>query len=297
MANNELPVVQHQKFSSGVEIRTPASIKGVVDLVSTESDELIKVDTSGNIAKSGKKASDIKTESEINALIDSKIEQLDWQKDVLDIQVDNTLDPGATPTAGDRYIITDKDNLHANFGTITGIGNGDIVEYVGSAFVVVYDVSVQGEGAFVWNRADNGLYQYNGTSWAIRPINTYTADESTLTLSGGQFSIKNGGVGATQLGSGAATFVKLGADAKPKEVTFADTDFTTSGSDKVLSIAAATHGLGTDNKLDVSVYMDNGSSAFKKTAAAAVVASNGDISLTVPSGAQFTGKLIVHKSA
>ena len=71
----------------------------------------------------------------------------DFQPDVLDIQVDASLDPGASPTLGDRYILTDTGNLHANFGSISGVQDDDIVEYNGSAFVVAYDVSVEGEGA------------------------------------------------------------------------------------------------------------------------------------------------------
>ena len=48
-----------------------------------------------------------------------------------------------------------------------------------------------------------------GFAWADDEDTTYTADESTLTLSGGEFSVMDSGVTATQLGLGAVTAVKL----------------------------------------------------------------------------------------
>jgi len=89
---------------------------------------------------------------------------LDFQADVLDIQEDASLDPG-TPNTGDRYVITDSSSLHTNFGAISGIGNNDIVEWSGSEFTVAYDVSVQGEGALVWDRDSNSFQYWNGTVW------------------------------------------------------------------------------------------------------------------------------------
>lgn len=102
---------------------------------------------------------------------------LDWQDSVLDIQTDATLDPGASPTTGDRYIITDSAALHANFGTITGLGNNDIVQYDGSDFIVVYDVSVDTEGGSVWDEDSNNYYVYNGTAWVKWNTTLYTASD------------------------------------------------------------------------------------------------------------------------
>jgi len=90
---------------------------------------------------------------------------LDWQESILNIQTDNTLDPGSSPNTGDRYILTNVSNLNSNFGTITGVGDNDIVEYDGSNFVVVYDVSTNTEGGATWNENDNIQYVFNGTSW------------------------------------------------------------------------------------------------------------------------------------
>lgn len=102
----------------------------------------------------------------VNSTINTAITGLDFQSDVINKQTDATLDPGATPTSGDRYIISNASALHANFGAISGIGNNDIVSYNGSAFVVVYDVSVVGEGAIVWNRTSNYFEKYDGSSWS-----------------------------------------------------------------------------------------------------------------------------------
>jgi len=92
---------------------------------------------------------------------------LDIQEDVLWVQVDASLDPGATPSTGDRYVIAAPGNLHANFGTISGVGAGDIVEFDGAAFVVMYDVSAE-EGsagsALVWDRAGSIFLRYDGSA-------------------------------------------------------------------------------------------------------------------------------------
>lgn len=101
----------------------------------------------------------------VKQAVDNALTGLDYQPDVLDIQTDNTLDPGASPTTGDRYLITNAASLHANFGTITGIADDDIAEYDGANFVVAYDVSVEGEGALVWDRNSNEWYRWDGTSW------------------------------------------------------------------------------------------------------------------------------------
>lgn len=95
-----------------------------------------------------------------------------FQENIIDIQTDATLDPGASPATGARYIITDSGSLHANFGAISGVGNGDIVEYTGSAFEVMWDASAEGEGAQAYNEAANSFYIYDG-SWSA-PV---TADE------------------------------------------------------------------------------------------------------------------------
>jgi hypothetical protein len=89
-----------------------------------------------------------------------------YQQPVLNIQTGVGLDPGASPTKGDRYIIEASGSLHANFGVITGVGDDDIVEYDGSSFVIVYDASVQGSGAKTFDKNSVKSYEYNGTAWS-----------------------------------------------------------------------------------------------------------------------------------
>jgi len=129
--------------------------------------------------------------------VDSALSGLDFQKDILNIQVDATLNPGSSPTTGDRYILTNTGALHANFGSISGVANNDIVEYNGSAFVVAYDVSAQGEGALVWNRNDNKWYRWDGTSWdEFGGLSGVTAGAG-LTKTGNQLDIVSANAGIT----------------------------------------------------------------------------------------------------
>jgi hypothetical protein len=126
---------------------------------------------SGNLAMNGNLVSGLGAPVNANDALrkvdmDTAMAGLDFQPDVLERQTDATLDPTATPTEGDRYIIGDAAAMNANFGTIAGVENGDIVEYDGSAFVVIYDVSVSGEGAITWNRARDSFQYYNGTNWS-----------------------------------------------------------------------------------------------------------------------------------
>lgn len=101
--------------------------------------------------------------------LDAALAGLDFQPDVDAYVADGaTQFPGTgLPAAatGQRYIIADTSALDVAWGTITGVGDNDIVEYNGSAWVVAYDVSVQGEGALVWDRAANYFQRWDGSSW------------------------------------------------------------------------------------------------------------------------------------
>lgn len=95
-----------------------------------------------------------------------------FQGYVLGTQVDATLDPGASPSDGDRYIIGDAANLHANFGTIdtdtdgnaTTLQDDDIVEYVSSEseFRIAHDVGTDAPGAIVFDDGDDAWRVYTG---------------------------------------------------------------------------------------------------------------------------------------
>jgi hypothetical protein len=120
--------------------------------------------------------------------VDGLVNGIHWQEPVLDIQVDATLDPGASPTTGDRYIVTDTGALNANFGTITGVGNNDIVEYDGANFIVAWDASVEGEGGAAYVGDVDKNYVFNGTAWV-----TFGSTVTHNNLSGLQ-----GGNGSTE---------------------------------------------------------------------------------------------------
>lgn len=140
---------------------------------------------------------------------------LDFQPDVDNIQSDATLDPGASPTEGVRYIVQDTGALHANFGAISGVGNNDIVEYRGSVFVVAYDVSAQGPGALVWDRASSTYQRWDGTGWAefgglagitagtglVKSGNTinFVAADNSLTVNADSTQVNVGNTNGTSL--------------------------------------------------------------------------------------------------
>lgn len=97
--------------------------------------------------------------------VDGIAQGLSWEEPVNNIQEDASLNPGASPATGDRYIIRNSGALHANFGTIPGIGANDIVQYDGTDFVIDFDASVRGEGGAAYDKTGNSTLVYNGTAW------------------------------------------------------------------------------------------------------------------------------------
>jgi len=106
----------------------------------------------------------INTHLATKGYVDGLLNGVKWQDPVLDVQTDNTLDPGISPATGARYIVEDVLNLNANFGTITGVVNDDIVEYDGANFVVVYATSVEGV-ATTQDESTLTYLNYNGSAW------------------------------------------------------------------------------------------------------------------------------------
>lgn len=140
---------------------------GLTDVVNDTSPQL-----GGNLDAQGNKitglgAGTAGTDAVNLTQLQSAIQGLRWDDPVILIQEDSGANPGGAPTTGDRYIITDSGALHANFGTITGIGDNDIVEWDGSEFVVDFDASEEGEGETVYNRDTNSSYTFNGTAWVV----------------------------------------------------------------------------------------------------------------------------------
>lgn len=152
--------------ADGSTVFTIAST-GLTDIVQDATPQL-----GGNLDAQGNKVTNLGTptagtDAATKTYVDGAIQGLRWDAAVIAIQTDSSLNPGASPTAGDRYIIEAAASLHANFGSISGLGDDDIVEYQGGAFVVVFDASVVGEGEAVYNKATNSTYVYNGSAWVV----------------------------------------------------------------------------------------------------------------------------------
>lgn len=79
---------------------------------------------------------------------------------VLNIQVDNTLDPGASPATGDAYIVTDIGNINPNFILDAGVEDNDRVAWDGAKFVTTFDASTAVSDKCTLNRNDGHTWCY-----------------------------------------------------------------------------------------------------------------------------------------
>lgn len=173
--------------------------------------------------------------------LDNAISNLNWQEDVLDIQVDNTLDPGATPATGDRYVITDAANLNANFGTIAGLEDDDIVQYDGTQFVVAFDMSAQGAnsaGTFTTNLADGNFWRYSGSAW--------TSFDGVSAIVAGIGLVRNGNTFDVNMGAGISQLPtdEVGIDLFVNRGLMLTIDGTTSTTDAEAQLAVYTEAAG-----------------------------------------------------
>lgn len=148
-------------------------ISTIVDTMSNQTIEGIKTFNTFPLTPSSFPTTDYQVANK--KYVDSLSNSGDFLDRVLKMQEDNTLDPGLTPHLYDRYIILNASSLHTNFGTISGLGNNDIVEYNGSAFTVVYDTSAAMQPATVTVGTDkngntNHQWTYNVTDdiWVDR---------------------------------------------------------------------------------------------------------------------------------
>ena len=155
-----------------------------VNVAGTDNGFLIK-GSNGEIVNSGYQFSTLNTLADasdtlisstlaIKTYIDAMASGGNFLDAVIRMVIDNTFDPGASPTTGDRYILETL-TIHANFGTIAGVGLHDIVEYSASAFVVIFDASAATTPATVTvgtdkNLATNHQWTYNTTDdvWVDR---------------------------------------------------------------------------------------------------------------------------------
>lgn len=145
--------------------------------------------------------------TQVNNAIDNALAGLDFQEDILGFETD------FVGVAG-RYILVDGLS-----GITPTVGNAnDIVEVSagGEATVLAYDVSAQGPGALVWNRAAaNGgaWYRWNGTNWAVfGGLSGFTAgngledNEGTVSVKASNASIVVA-AGGISVGDLSATYV------------------------------------------------------------------------------------------
>jgi len=108
------------------------------------------------------------------------------------IQENNSLNPDLTP--GSKYIIRNSLSLHANFGTIAGVTNNDIVIRTTSAFALYVDVSntKSNQGGIVYNDADDKLYYYNGTDWKSLGLGSLVGTANEISVTGSTGDVKIG---------------------------------------------------------------------------------------------------------
>lgn len=176
--------------------------------------------------------------------LDTAIANLNWQDDVLAIQVDDTLVPSLVE--GARYIVTNVANLNAGFGVIADVGNNDIVEYVGGAFVVAYDISAAGAqaaGTFTTNIDDGSFYRYNGAWARFEGVDSVVAGTG-LVRSGNTFNI-NMGAGISELPSD-----EVGLDLRANGGLFLTVDGTTASAAASAQLAVLLQSTG---GLDIGV--------------------------------------------
>jgi len=110
---------------------------------------------------------------------------------------------------GQRYILqSNTGSLHANWGTITGVGDNDVVERTSGTWVVVTDVSVVGEGITTFDSSSNNRHNYNGTSWIVD--NAYNL--STGLIDGGVISIYGGDNALIDITAGSGQIIDTTTD-------------------------------------------------------------------------------------
>lgn len=177
--------------------------------------------------------------------LDNAIANLNWQEDVLAVQTDNTLVP--SQVEGARYIITNAVETNVGFGSISGLGDGDIVEYTGGAFVVAYDVSVAGAqaaGTLATDLASGRFFRFNGTAWS--------AFEGMEALVAGIGLVRSGNVINVNLGAGISELPsdEVGIDVRANSGLFLTVDGTTATTDAAGQLAVR---LGGNNSVSFDV--------------------------------------------
>ena len=136
---------------------------------------------------------------------------------------------GVSLAADDRVLLKDQSSAAENgIWVVTTLGSGsngiwdrasdfdEDAEVFDGCFVLVQE---GGQETTQWVLTTDGDLTVGGASGSSLTFSqfgasvTYTADEVTLTKTGNQFSVKNGGIGSTQLATDAVTTTKLADDA------------------------------------------------------------------------------------
>jgi hypothetical protein len=78
----------------------------------------------------------------------------------------------AAAANGQRYVLQSHATaLHANWGTISGVSNNDVIVCVGPAgglsWQIAWDASSHGAGALVWDKSSSLWYEFDGSSWVV----------------------------------------------------------------------------------------------------------------------------------
>lgn len=126
--------------------------------------------------------------------IDNLKAGLDFQADIIATLVDDTTEPSPSAIADrdNRYIVTDAESLNVAFGTIEGLGDGDIIQKSGDDFIIVYDVSERGPGALVWSREQAKYLKFDGTGWSEQGGLSGVTVSAGLLKEGNTISVKFG---------------------------------------------------------------------------------------------------------
>lgn len=189
-------------YLNGVESNVQEQLDGKQEVigyepVNTAGDNMTgNLDFGGNSTVTGLRAPSAPTDAARMIDLDNMASGLDFQPDVLAVQLDDTLVPTDDAGLADsqvRYIITDPANLNAAFGTIEGLEANDIIERDGEGFRVAYDVSEQGPGVLAWDRGTGRFVKFNGTLWNEHGGLSGVTAASGLVKDGNTISVDFGG--------------------------------------------------------------------------------------------------------
>ena len=118
-------------------------------------------------------------------------------------------------SVGKFYIVATNDYPELYLATTTV---GSEAQHIGSLHTVASPAGLPTSGdahALFFSESNSGLYHWSGTAFVrINEGQIYNADDVTIALSAGNaFSVKDGGIGTTQLAANAVTNAKLAAQA------------------------------------------------------------------------------------